>query len=164
MSGDGWEGDIPHMAFCLASVESAIVSVGPLSLGSWLMCRYGGTSMDSSPSGPLMCTVDMGWTRDPLPFADGAVTLKVTPGGTDSGAEPILDAHGAVELNGRAAVVRCRAGSRNVGIESVGCSEAAMRWAQRRRAGANMARYGLRWPGVSFLVLRSQLLEFGLGA
>lgn len=58
--------------------------------------------MESSPSGPLICTVDIACARAPLPFADGGMTLKVTPGGTDNGAEPILDWHGEVEAKPRA--------------------------------------------------------------
>lgn len=52
--------------------------------------------IESSPSGPLICTVDMGCIRNPFPFADGFVTVNVTPGGTESGADPILDLHDEV--------------------------------------------------------------------
>jgi hypothetical protein len=95
--------------------------------------------MESSPSGPLICTVDMAFVRAPLPFTEGALTLKVTPGGIDSGAEPILDWHGAVEANPRAVAGCWKAGTRNSGIDSVVCGEAASKLrAQRRRAVENM--------------------------
>jgi hypothetical protein len=55
------------------------------------MLTYGGTSIESSPRGPLIWTVDIACTRDPLPFAEGIITWKVTPEGTESGADPIFD-------------------------------------------------------------------------
>lgn len=90
--------------------------------------------MESSPRGPLICTVDMACTRDALARADGVVTLNVTPGGTESGAEPIFDWHGEVVAKPLQAARAC-----NVGIDSGPWDAAvARRWAQRRRAGANI--------------------------
>jgi hypothetical protein len=47
--------------------------------------------MESSPSGPLTCTVDMACTLEFLALAEGATTWNVTPWGTESGNDPILD-------------------------------------------------------------------------
>jgi hypothetical protein len=101
---------------------------------------YGGISIDSSPSGPLICTVDMGCVLVPLPLVEGATMLKVTPCGTDSGAEPIFDWHGEVVVKVLDTEVRANAGSRKVGIESECCCVKGpdANWAHRRRAGANM--------------------------
>lgn len=86
-----------------------------------------------------MCTVDMACVLVPLPFAEGATMLSVTPCGTESGREPILDWHGEVVVKFLDAGVRKSAGKRNVGIESDGCTEGRdAHWAHRRRAGANM--------------------------
>lgn len=115
--------------------------------------------MESSPSGPLICTVDMGCVR--APFAVGFVTLNVTPGGIESGAEPILDWHGEVVakvlLQGpRARVVDCEAS-----IDAV-----AMRCA-RLRMGVNMAGRLLfqgacrRRLGLTFC--ESRTAEVGMG-
>jgi hypothetical protein len=84
------------MALCFASVASCTETVGPGSAGSSLMLTYDGMGMESSPRGPVMCTVDMACTRDALARADGALTVNVTFGGMESGAEPILDWHGEV--------------------------------------------------------------------
>jgi hypothetical protein len=92
----------------------------------------------------------MACTRDALARAEGAVTLNVTPGGTESGAEPIFDWHGEVVAKPlHTARVwnagKRNAGKRNVGIESdVGDGVVARRWAQRRRAGANMVEMACR--------------------
>jgi hypothetical protein len=130
---------IPHIAFCFASVESCIDSVGPASFGSWSMLMYGGTSIESSPSGPLMCTVDMACVLEPLPFAEAAVTSKVTPCGTERGREPIFDLHGEVVVKALHAGALANAGRRKVGIESDCCVEGRdAHCAHRRRAGANM--------------------------
>jgi hypothetical protein len=95
--------------------------------------------MESSPRGPVICTVDMACTRDALARADGAVILNVTPGGMESGAEPIFDWHGEVDAKPLQAARVWNAGSRNVGIESeTGDDAGVRRWAQRRRAGANI--------------------------
>ena len=65
--------------------------------------------------------------------------MSVTPCGTESGREPILDWHGEVVVKFLDDGVRERAGKRNVGIESDGCTEGRdTHWAHRRRAGANM--------------------------
>jgi hypothetical protein len=76
------------------------------------------------------------------PFAVGAITLKVTPGGTESGSDPILDWHRAVVVKVLGAANR---GKRNVGIDSVaGEMDLEMACAHRRRAGANM----VSWSAV----------------
>jgi hypothetical protein len=82
---------LPHIAFCFASLASSIVNVGPPNAGSWLILTYGGMAMESSPSGPLTCTVDMACTLEFLALAEGATTWNVTPCGTESGNDPILD-------------------------------------------------------------------------
>jgi hypothetical protein len=82
------------------------------------MLMYAGICIDNSPSGPLMCTVDMGCDLVPLPLVEGAVMLNVTPCGTDSGAEPILDWHGEVVVKVLDTAGSANAGNRNVGIES----------------------------------------------
>jgi len=95
--------------------------------------------MESSPSGPLICTVDIDCTRDPLSFAEGAITLKVTPWGIESGADPILDWHDVVLVK----VLCCdgleNAGKRKVGIASEDGIGAFTRLrAHRCRTGANI--------------------------
>lgn len=74
--------------------------------------------MESSPSGPLIFTVDMGWTRALLPRVEGGVMVNVTPGGTESGAEPILDWHGGVVAKLLPAVGVHKAGKRKLGTNS----------------------------------------------
>lgn len=70
---------------------------------------------------------------------EGATISKVTPFGTDSGAEPIFDWHGDVVVKAREAAGRANAGSKNVGMELLCALEGfAAHWAHRRRAGANM--------------------------
>ena len=98
---------------------------------------YGGISIESSPSGPLTCTVLVDCVLAPFaPAAFEEITLKVTPGGTESGSDPILDSHRAVVVKVLGAANR---GRRNVGIESLaGEVDLAMACAHRRRAGANM--------------------------
>lgn len=118
---------VPHMAFCFASVESCIDSVGPLRPGSWSILMYGGISMESSPRGPLTCTVDIGCVLDPLPFAEGAIMLRVTPEGTDSGAEPIFEWHGEVVVKVLGFEGRADAGSRKDGVFAEGCLDACAR-------------------------------------
>lgn len=54
-----------------------------------------------------------------FPRVDGAMTLKVTPGGTESGAEPILDWHGDVVAKVLEGLHVRNAGNKNVGIDSV---------------------------------------------
>jgi hypothetical protein len=96
-------------------------------------------SIESSPSGPLICTVDIACVLDDLPFADGSKILNVTPCGIVSGAEPILDWHGEVVVKFLGTDGLANAGNRKVGIESellaVGLDAHC---AHRRRAGANM--------------------------
>ena len=125
--------DVPHIAFCFLSVASGVrLSV----MLCWSMAMYGGISMDSSPSGPLTCTVLVDCVLAPFaPAAFEGTTLKVTPGGTESGSDPILDSHRAVVVKVLGAANR---GRRNVGIESAGEDDLAMACAHRRRAGANM--------------------------
>ena len=98
---------------------------------------YGGISIDSSPSGPLTCTVLADCVLAPFPPTTfGGITLKVTSGGTERGSDPILDSHRAVVVKVLGAANR---GKRNVGIESAtGHLELATACAHRRRAGANM--------------------------
>lgn len=67
----------------------------------------------------MICTVDMACTLDPLFFEDGATTWKVTPGGTESGCEPILDLHGEDVVKVLDAVGRVRAGIKKDSIESL---------------------------------------------
>lgn len=96
-------------------------------------------AIESSPSGPLMCTVDMACTLALLALAEGATTWKVTPWGIESGKDPILDWHDAVEVKVLVSAGLENTGSRKVGIESLLWLEAfAKLWAHRRRAGANM--------------------------
>jgi hypothetical protein len=76
-------------------------------------------AIESSPSGPLMCTVDIACARDPIFFAEDSMTWKVTPWGTESGADPIFDWHGVVVVKVRNAADFENAGNRKVGIESV---------------------------------------------
>jgi hypothetical protein len=96
-------------------------------------------SIESSPSGPLICTVDNACVLDDLTFADGSKILNVTPCGIVSGAEPILDWHGEVVVKFLGTDGLANAGNRKVGIESellaVGLDAHC---AHRRRAGANM--------------------------
>jgi hypothetical protein len=81
----------------------------------------------------------MACTRVPLLFLDGGVISKVTPGGMESGMEPILDWHDEVVVKVLDAEPCANAGSRKMGIESVCCVEGRdTNWAHRRRAGANM--------------------------
>lgn len=103
----------------------------------WSMVTYGGISIDSSPNGPLTCTVLDDCVLAPLPpVAFGGITLKATPGGIESGSDPILDSHRAVVVKVRVAVNR---GKRNVGIESVAEGiDPAIACAHLRRAGENM--------------------------
>jgi RNA 3'-terminal phosphate cyclase len=100
---------------------------------------YGGTSIESSPSGPLICTVDIACVLVPLPFAEDSITLTVTPCGTESGKDPIFDLHDEVVVKVLEAGTLANAGNRKVGIESdcdiEGCDAHC---AHRRRAGANM--------------------------
>jgi hypothetical protein len=116
------------------------------------MLIYVGICIDSSPSGPLICTVDIGCVLVPLPFVEGAIMLNVTPCGTDSGAEPILDWHGEDVVKVLDTAGRANAGSRKVGIDSDCCAEAPhANWVHRRRAGANMVLMLLRWSWRRFL-------------
>lgn len=103
----------------------------------WSMLMYGGISIDSSPSGPLTCTVLAACALAPFPPTFfGVITLKVTSGGTERGSDPTLDSHRALEVKVLDAANR---GRRNVGIESAaGDVDFAMACAHRRRAGANM--------------------------
>lgn len=124
---------IPHMDFWNLSVESSTVRVGPADAESWLIFTKAGTSMVSSPSGPFTFTVDIACARFPFIFA--GVTVKETPGGMDSGSDPILERHGEVVAKLREAVGGWKAGKRNSGIDSDGDAEGAnMLRAQRRRA------------------------------
>ena len=84
------------------------------------MLTYGGTSIESSPSGPLICTVDIACTREALAFAEGEITWKVTPWGTESGRDPILDLHGVVVVKVLNGAGLANAGSRKAGMESLG--------------------------------------------
>jgi hypothetical protein len=87
----------------------------------------------------LICTVDMACVLVPLPFDDGATILNVTPWGTESGADPILDWHGEVVVKVLTDGDRANPGKRNVGIDAEGCGERlATHWAHRRLAGTNM--------------------------
>lgn len=115
---------------------------------------YGGISIDSSPSGPLTCTVLVDCALVPFPPATfGGMTLKVTSGGTESGSDPTLDSHRALVVKDLGAANR---GRRNVGIEAAtGGIEFAMACAHRRRAGANMV---WMWP---IECCRKFLGEFG---
>lgn len=71
-----------------------------------------------------------------VPTIFGGIMLNCTPGGTESGSDPILDSHRAVVVKERGAANR---GSRKVGIESAaGLVDFATASAHRRRAGANM--------------------------
>lgn len=103
----------------------------------WSITMYGGISIDSSPSGPLIFTVLADCILAPFPPTIlGGMTLKVTSGGTERGSDPILDSHRAVVVKVLGAANR---GRRNVGIESAtGDLELATACAHRRRAGANM--------------------------
>lgn len=122
---------------------------------------YDGISIDSSPSGPLTLTVDIDCVRAPLPVATfGAITLNCTPGGTESGSDPILDSHRAVVVKVLGAANR---GSRNVGIDSAaGEVDLAMACAHRRRAGANMVLVGVDWLGEVFGDGNAKLVMFSL--
>lgn len=81
----------------------------------------------------------MACVRVPLPFVEGGVISKVTPGGMESGMEPILDWHSEDVVKVLDAEPCANAGSRNIGIDSEGCGEVSdTHWAHRRRAGANM--------------------------
>jgi len=84
----------------------------------------------------------MACIRAPFDRADGGRILNVTPGGIDSGAEPILDWQGEVVAKVlEAAVGAWKAGKRKTGRSEV-CLDVSRRLrAQRRRAGANMVRY-----------------------
>ena len=81
--------------------------------------------MESSPKGPLIWTVDVACVRLLLAFkrASGGVTVKVTSGGMDKGADPILERHGEVVAKVRddegAAAGFWKAGRRKEGIEAV---------------------------------------------
>ena len=95
------------------------------------------------PSGPLMCTVDVGCVLLILPLFPclGVITLNVTSGGIDSGAFPIFDRRGdevAKLLNGEAG---WKAGRRNEGrdTELFEVEVIVTHCAQRRRTGPNMA-------------------------
>ena len=95
------------------------------------------------PSGPLMCTVDIGCVLLILPLFPclGIITLNVTSGGIDSGAFPIFDRRGdevAKLLNGEAG---WKAGRRNEGrdTELFEVEVVVTHCAQRRRTGPNMA-------------------------
>lgn len=108
--------------------------------------------MESSPRGPLICTVDMACARAPLPRADGGMTLNVTPGGMDSGAEPILDWHGEVVAKFLQAMGAWKAGKRKLGNESDAWYDAAaILRAQRRRAGANIVGCLIAVESATFL-------------
>jgi hypothetical protein len=68
------------------------------------------------------------------------MTLKVTPCGTESGAEPILDWHDDVVVKVLWATGPADAGKRKFGTSCKGCTAAlSTHCAHRRRAGANMA-------------------------
>jgi hypothetical protein len=56
-----------------------------------LILIYGGMFIESSPSGPLICTVDIACTLELLALAEGATTWNVTPWGNESGRDPIFD-------------------------------------------------------------------------
>jgi hypothetical protein len=65
--------------------------------------------------------------------------LKVTSGGIDSGAEPILDWHAEVVAKVLDAAGAWKAGNRKAGMESEVAIEAeARRWTHRRCAGTNI--------------------------
>lgn len=68
--------------------------------------------------------------------------MNVTPGGTDRGAEPILERHGEVVANVLDEAGTWNAGRRKVGMESNGRidTEAALR-AHRRCAEANISEW-----------------------
>jgi len=100
---------------------------------------YDGMPIESSPSGPLICTVDIACTRAALAFTEGETTWKVTPWGTESGRDPILDWHGVVVVKVLCGAGLANAGSRKAGMELLGCINAFVRlWAHRRCAGENM--------------------------
>jgi hypothetical protein len=97
---------------------------------------YGGISNDSSPNGPLMYAVLADMALAPFTAPLGAMMLSSTPGGTESGSDPILELHRADDVKDLGAANR---GRRKVGIESAaGEDELASASAHRRRAGANM--------------------------
>lgn len=149
-------GNIPHIAFCFASVESCMLSV----IDCWSMAMYGGICIDSSPSGPLTLTVDMDCVRAPFPpDAFGGITLNVTPGGTESGSDPIFDSHRAVVVKVLGAANR---GKRNVGNDSADEVDLAMACAHRRRAGANMVLSILDWLGKDFGSRECEVAMFSL--
>jgi len=103
------------------------------------MLTYGGMPIESSPSGPLICTVDIACTREALAFAEGEITWKVTPWGTESGRDPIFDWHGVVVVKVLYGTGLANAGSRKASMESLGWIDAFVRlWAHRRRAEENM--------------------------
>ena len=95
------------------------------------------------PSGPLMCTVDVGCVLLILPLLPClcVITLNVTSGGIDSGAFPIFDRRGdevAKLLNEEAG---WKAGRRNKGrdTELFEVEVVVTHCAQCRRAGPNIA-------------------------
>ena len=78
-----------------------------------------------------------------------------TPGGTESGSEPILELHRADEVKDLGAANR---GRRKVGIESAaGEDELASASAHRRRAGANMMWIGTAGCWRSFWECRCEV-------
>jgi hypothetical protein len=96
-------------------------------------------SIESSPNGPLICTVDIACVLVPLFFVEGDIMLNVTPSGIDSGAEPIFDWHGEVVVKALGDWDLANAGSKKLGIDSEhGFEGFDAHWAHRRRAGANM--------------------------
>lgn len=116
---------------------------------------YAGISNDSSPNGPLMCAVRADMALAPFTAPLGATMLSSTPGGTESGSEPILELHRADEVKDLGAANR---GRRKVGIESAaGEDELASASAHRRRAGANMMWIGTAGCWRSFWECRCEV-------
>ena len=116
---------------------------------------YDGISNDSSPNGPLMCAVRAVMALAPFTAPLGATMLSSTPGGTESGSDPILELHRADEVKDLGAANR---GRRKVGIESAaGEDELASASAHRRRAGANMMWIGTAGCWRSFWECRCEV-------
>ena len=116
---------------------------------------YGGISNDSSPNGPLMYAVLADMALAPFTAPLGAMMLSSTPGGTESGSDPILELHRADDVKDLGAANR---GRRKVGIESAaGEDELASASAHRRRAGANMMWIGTAGCWRSFWECRCEV-------
>ena len=108
------------MALCSLSCSSSMLSCCcmPSSLDAMLM--YAGIVMLIFPFGPVISTTDSGSCRlmfRPWRFGAAFMTVKVTSGGSESGARPILDGHGEVVEKWEvcAGVGRAKAGTRKVG-------------------------------------------------